>query len=575
MKGKSDISNQNPETRGEIQISSCNSNSKEVNGQKVYQVDINLVEPDSSVMKVYMQKDLRGLKLTMNFVGLLQPVKARIRDGKYKIFDGISRYLSARELGWKTLLIEVYDYSDDEIEDKFVLHNFKTRRSYKELCRQAEVILGILGLSQGKRREKIGDLSFGDENFGLTGKDRFEIACEIIQPGISPTTLRRLLEVKEFDETGTCEEKDFKLMDKLESGEMKIHQAHNFTRNYKSCKKEEGRNALTEAVNAKSKNYKLYNKSCEDLSDLADESVNTAITSPPYFQQRDYPDGVRDTAQPQHGMERTVDEYVKKEVEIYRGVYRKLKKTGSLFIVITDSYDGGVNCLVIEKLIVKMDEAGWFLNQKILWYKKNPKPQSVYSKRLQPTYEYVLHFVKDPKAFYYKEFKIWKKDGKYGIGRGSKDTGFGHKGKSHTWTLKKPLKRFKNFLFEQDVEKVFLANGFVWEELKEIDPSFRHLAPYPSVIPLLPILMSTRIGDTVLDIFNGTSTTTAVALQLGRKAIGYDTDTMSYKFAEKRLKMVEDNLPSHEDVIDFEKEFMDVSESKKCKDYDDEHEKRA
>jgi DNA modification methylase len=192
--------------------------------------------------------------------------------------------------------------------------------------------------------------------------------------------------------------------------------------------------------------------------------------------------------------------------------------------------------------------------------KDNAKPQSDYVKRLMPTYEYILHFIKDPKMFFYREFKLWKEDGQYGVGRGSKDSGFGHKMKTHTWTLKKPLERFRNFLSEQRVKEVLHANGFNWTELKDIDPTFRHLAPYPSVIPLLPILLTTKIGDTVLDIYNGTSTTTAVALQLGRKVIGYDTDTESHMFAAKRLYLVGENLPTNLEVLEFENEFIKDSE---------------
>jgi hypothetical protein len=155
------------------------------------------------------------------------------RGDKFQIFDGISRYLVALELGWETIYIEEFGYSDDEIQDRFVLHNFRTRRSYKELCRQAEVVLGILGLSQGKKRERIGDLSLSDEDFGLVRKDRFEIACEITGADVSPTTLRRLLEVKEFEENGDEEIKGLRLMEKIEKGETKPHQAFNLMA---SCK---------------------------------------------------------------------------------------------------------------------------------------------------------------------------------------------------------------------------------------------------------------------------------------------------------------------------------------------------
>lgn len=292
------------------------------------------------------------------------------------------------------------------------------------------------------------------------------------------------------------------------------------------------------------------------MEDIPDDSIDSVVISPPYLWQREFPDGVRDMNEPQHGLERTVDDYVQKEVVINRGVYKKLKKTGSLFVVINDSYEGGVNCLVIEKFILAMDKSGWFLNQKITWLKDNPKPHSIHTKRLMPTTEYILHFVKDPKLFYYREFKIWKDGEAYSVMRGSKDSGMGHKRNNHSWSLKKPLERFKNFLSEQHVTRILESSGFNWSELKDIDPSFRHLAPFPSIIPLLPILMSTKVNDTVLDIYNGTSTTTAVALQLGRRVIGYDTDTESHMFAKKRLELVEKNLPSIIEVTDFENEFM-------------------
>ena len=555
---KSEISSKAIQTSTvEIEGSNINSKLGTVLSKSVATVDINLVEPDRSVMEVYIPKNLKGLKMTMEYVGQLEPIKVIQKGEKYMIFDGISRYLAALEIGWKTIDVEVFGYSDNEIQDRFVLHNFRTKRSFKELCRQAEVILGILGLSQGKKRERIGDLSINSEDFGLVGKDRFEIACEIIGSEISPSSLRRLLEVKDFEENGDEEVKGFQLIENIEKGDMRINQAVNVMTNYRNSKKEQGSNALTEALEViKGRNYKLFNKSCEDLNDIPDDSIDCVVDSPPYFQQREYPDGVRDMELPQHGLEKTVDEYVKKEVDINRGVKRKIKNTGSLFIVISDSFRDGANCLVVEKLILEMVNSGWSLIQKIYWLKDDTKPMSDLVKKLMPTYEYILHFAKDPKSYYYREFRIWKEGETFNVGRGSNDSGMGHKMKNHTWWLKKPLVRFRNFLSEQKVNQVLHANGFNWSELKDIDPSYRHMAPFPSVIPLLPILLTTKIGDKVLDIFNGTSTTTAVALQLGRKVIGYDTDTEAHLFADKRLGLVEENLPSTHEVIEFENEFM-------------------
>ena len=81
------------------------------------------------------------------------------------------------------------------------------------------------------------------------------------------------------------------------------------------------------------------------------------------------------------------------------GVFKKLKKTGSLFIVISDCFQNGKQCLVIEKLILEMDRNGWALNQKIFWQKEDGNPLDDSSKRLLPSYEYILYFVKVKKHF--------------------------------------------------------------------------------------------------------------------------------------------------------------------------------
>jgi len=52
--------------------------------------------------------------------------------------------------------------------------------------------------------------------------------------------------------------------------------------------------------------------------------------------------------------------------------------------------------------------------------------------------------------------------------------------------LKKPIKRFKDFLDEQDVQGVIEGAAFNWAELRKIDPNFNHLAPFPAYLPIYP-----------------------------------------------------------------------------------------
>lgn len=525
--------------------------------RRVMKVDINQVSPDPQILKTYVNKNIRGLELAMKLYGQLDPVKVISRDDRYLIFDGISRYYAALNLKWETIDVEVYDLKDEDVQNQAVIRGIVTKRSLLELSNRIELFLDILGSSQGKKRETLGDLAAPDDDFGLAGKDRYEIACEIAGSSFSASSIRRLLAVKDWIETGDEEVKGLGIWEKLESGEMKINNAFNLMNNYKIAKDEQGSNELLDTMKIiKEGNYELHNSSCEDLSEVPDESVDCCVGSPPYFRQRIYPDGVRDTGTRQLGLEKSVDEYVQRQVDIYRGVYKKLKDTGSLFIVIADSFDKGVNCLVIEKLTIEMVKSGWYCIQKWYWSKENPKPQSNI-KRLLPNYELILHFVKDPKNFYFREFKNWKEGG-YKVARGTNDTGMGQKRKETGWIIAKPLERFRSYLTEQHVKEVIHANGFTWNELKVVDPDFRHDAPYPSYIPLLPILMTTKVGDTVLDLYNGTGTTTSVALQLGRKAIGFDTDTGSHEFAAKRMRIVDNNLPTSDEIERFENDYLDM-----------------
>jgi DNA modification methylase len=524
----------------------------------ILNVSIESVEPHPQILKTYVTKNLQGLKLTMEMVGhLLEPVKVVQRQDKYLIFDGISRYFAAIQLGWKIIDVEVFDLTEPEVQNQAVIRGIVTKRSLLELSNRIELFLDILGSSQGKKRETLGDLAAPDDDFGLAGKDRYEIACEIAGSDFSASSIRRLLAVKDRIENGNKELKGLGIWDKLESGEMKINQAYNLLESYGKDQSEYGSNAVTEALDfVAGNNYQLYNKTCEDLSDVVDDSIDLCIQSNPYFQQRQYPEGTKPEDVIPHGQEPAVDEYVKKQVEVFRGVRPKLKETGNLVIVMADSYSGR-HLRVTHKFIDAMEDDGWIFIDEWIWKKTNQKPTST-NKRLMPTYEKILHFAKDEDKYYYREFKNWLPDGDFDVAKGRAKKTPGSK-KEYGWSLKRPLERFRNFLDEQHVAKIIETNVFHWSEFKDIDPNFRHLAPFPSVIPLLPILMLSPVGSVILDVYSGTATSAAVALELGRSAISYDTDTESVKFAAKRLQLVEQNLPTENEVSEFQDEYFEAA----------------
>lgn len=134
------------------------------------------------------------------------------------------------------------------------------------------------------------------------------------------------------------------------------------------------------------------------LSELPPASVDCIITSPPYFNARNYGhDG-------QLGLESSVDAWVRELRLVCRKLARVLTPTGGLWLNLGDSYartarDGAARkCLLLapERLALALTEDGWLLRNKVIWAKSNPMPSSV-PDRLTPTHEVVYFLTRSPR----------------------------------------------------------------------------------------------------------------------------------------------------------------------------------
>ena len=79
-------------------------------------------------------------------------------------------------------------------------------------------------------------------------------------------------------------------------------------------------------------NHIYVGDNVETLKTLPDESVDMCITSPPYYNLRDY------NNEDQIGSESTVTDYVNNLIEVFSEIYRVMKPTGSCWVNIADSY---------------------------------------------------------------------------------------------------------------------------------------------------------------------------------------------------------------------------------------------
>jgi len=131
----------------------------------------------------------------------------------------------------------------------------------------------------------------------------------------------------------------------------------------------------------------------ERLSEMPESSVHMCMTSPPFWNLRDY--GEED----QLGLEETSEEFVQNMADVFDEVYRVLRDDGSLWLNLGDTYDDKDLQQIPARVALELQNRGWILRNRVTWAKPNPMPQSV-KDRLNDTTEAIFHFVKD-KSYWY------------------------------------------------------------------------------------------------------------------------------------------------------------------------------
>lgn len=137
------------------------------------------------------------------------------------------------------------------------------------------------------------------------------------------------------------------------------------------------------------------------LDTIQDASIDTVISSPPYFRLRNY------QTDDQIGLEDHVDGWVDELLLVARGLQRVLKPTGSLWLNLGDTFSRSTNqgaapkslLLAPERLALRMVADGWSLRNKVVWAKPNPMPTSV-KDRLSCTWEVLYFFTKSERYFF-------------------------------------------------------------------------------------------------------------------------------------------------------------------------------
>lgn len=288
---------------------------------------------------------------------------------------------------------------------------------------------------------------------------------------------------------------------------------------------------------------KILLGNCIDLSDeIPDNSIQTIVTSPPYYGLRKYGDNDHEI-----GREATVDLYIERLVSTFRKLRSKLKDEGSFWINLGDSYIDKELQGIPWEVALALKKDGWILRNDIIWHKPNAMPSSV-KDRLTVDHEYLFFFTKSKKYFYNSDII---REPHVTFSPNSKMRG-GRKHFREGITPEKGKNAGNANLHTGDWTRAFNPNGRNKRTVWSIPLSkFRdaHFAVFPEKLIEPCILATSQIGDLVLDPFMGSGTTAIVALKNNRKFLGFELIEKYVDIANKRIQSCEVDLSTQLDLF--------------------------
>ena len=220
--------------------------------------------------EIYDLSSIDELMESISEVGLLQPLTI---DTRNQVISGNRRFESIKRLGWKEVEVIVREVQEEE-EELLLIHFNKQRiKSFKELINEYLTLDRIYRKGQGKRT----DLTSVKSN---RSSSRDIISNEM---GISSSQLQRLVYIHKNRP---------EYIELLDKGILTVNQSYlQIQREIKERESRESKNS-TDKKNVQNSEWRFYQKSSHNMSELNDGEVQTIFTSPPYWNKRIYSEEV-------------------------------------------------------------------------------------------------------------------------------------------------------------------------------------------------------------------------------------------------------------------------------------------
>lgn len=269
------------------------------------------------------------------------------------------------------------------------------------------------------------------------------------------------------------------------------------------------------------------------LRKIKGDVIDCIVTSPPYYRQRVYghPDEI--------GREKTPEQYIARLLDVFRECRRVLKPTGTMWVIVDDSYLRKQLLGIPWRLMLALQAEGWIVRGEQIWAKNGMCEGA--SDRPTRDHELVFLLTKRPSGYYYNSDSIREPfQSKWSQDCIQKAAAAGVNGRPSTNPFNKQERHEKGQRGISRAEYGALMNPLgrnkrsVWqintEKLKD-----KHYAAFPEEIVSTCLNAGCPHGGVVLDPFAGACTTGIAALKSNKKFLGMEVVLKHVELGRKRL----------------------------------------
>lgn len=239
---------------------------------------------------------------------------------------------------------------------------------------------------------------------------------------------------------------------------------------------------------------------------ITPNSISTTITSPPYFDMKDY--GVKN----QIGYGQSYEKYLEDLKDVFSKIFIATKSNGSLWVII-DTFRRGQEVLTLPfDLAARLKPIGWTLRDIIIWKKERTLPW-VHEGATRKIFEYVLVFGKQDENIFYQTNNL----------RDTTDL--------KRWWVRYPERYNPKGKSLEEIWNFDIPTQGSWG-----NSYVRHFCPLPAELVDRIIDLTSSKGDLIFDPFAGSGTVPAEALAKQRNYLGIELNSDYIKLFEEYVK---------------------------------------